>query len=594
MGELDAFTVDPGIDAGRIKPDVGNVGIRVVGDYVFCLGHDRPGFKAWILPNDYVQIAQTFEATAPFLTFAPRTRPPREALPVGFHWEASVLIDGVVVSVRKLEGKGPTDWITWTVDVIALMGDGDHDIGFRLSLRADDVVTDPFLELEIPAFYIDGVELATLAPVAVRNCVPDATAGAPAFVPVDASSFIDFDVYSYPASGAVSVDVVIDGDIAIIGGAIQTGFEGSVTSIAHGVHAHVRPVVPFESGATVAVSVEASTLTESGTGAWTFHVRDTVAPTLSGVVARAPRTLRVTWSEDVVASSPTGEGDALDPERYVLAPILDGDAPAVTPTAIAVASVDGSSRIFDVTTDIELTSAAPYTLSAINVADAEGNAIVNALDFFAFELPRPTRRRFDLYRALPLANRQADVTKDLRRFIACLQEVTDLVLYGIDEWTSILDVDTASEPFLDAMLADLGNPFPFVLEEADKRRLLLVLVDMYRQKGTGPGIISVVRFFLGLTVTIETFIGDSDMQLGIALLGVNWILGPGDSRALYSFRVVSAIALTDEQRKKVSAIANYMKPAHTHMVEVREPETPVIIDHISLGESRLGVNWLLH
>ncbi len=36
---------------------------------------------------------------------------------------------------------------------------------------------------------------------------------------------------------------------------------------------------------------------------------------------------------------------------------------------------------------------------------------------------------------------------------------------------------------VDAMLADLGNPFRFELGELQKRRLASVLVDMYRQKG---------------------------------------------------------------------------------------------------------------
>ena len=81
-----------------------------------------------------------------------------------------------------------------------------------------------------------------------------------------------------------------------------------------------------------------------------------------------------------------------------------------------------------------------------------------------------------------------------------------------------LGADLAAERFLDLMLQDLGNPFPFDLSAADKRRLLNVLVAIYREKGTAVGIKNVIRFFLGLEVDIITYTGEG-LVLGESLLG---------------------------------------------------------------------------
>ena len=112
----------------------------------------------------------------------------------------------------------------------------------------------------------------------------------------------------------------------------------------------------------------------------------------------------------------------------------------------------------------------------------------NAAEFTGFLPVRPVGRRFDLYQLLPTLNRREDETGDLRRFLACLQEVTDLVVHDVDRFTDVFDPDLAPEAFIDAMLLDLGNPFPFDLSPVDKRRLLNVLVAIYREKGTAVGI----------------------------------------------------------------------------------------------------------
>jgi phage tail-like protein len=290
----------------------------------------------------------------------------------------------------------------------------------------------------------------------------------------------------------------------------------------------------------------------------------------------------------------------------------------------------------------------------------------------------PAERLFDLWKMIPLINRQEDDagTQELRGFVRCLQEIVDLKLTEIDRWTEIIDPDTAPEEYLDAMLMDLGNPFRFDLTETDKRRLIGVLMDMYRQKGTAIGIVNVIRFFLGLeaivlayldeetwvldesvlvedetvqsgtdgvitastryfasatatfstasiggyiTVSGSALVNDGEYEIvgyvdpiTVVLGGTSTLadeasliwedtafpctLGPGDSWGRFAFEIdVRPLTLTDEQRDAITEIANYMKPAHTHLNRIVEAETPVVYDHLELGISELGGDeWDLH
>jgi hypothetical protein len=143
------------------------------------------------------------------------------------------------------------------------------------------------------------------------------------------------------------------------------------------------------------------------------------------------------------------------------------------------------------------------------------------------------------------------------------------------------------------MLLDLGNPFPFDLSVVDRRRLLNVLVAIYREKGTAAGIKNAIRFFLGIEVDIVSYAGEG-LVLGESLLGEDWVLGPSGAFAAYSFEVVVPRALASEERRRLRAIVDYMKPAHTHLARIVEPEIPEIIDHLELGLSELGETWMLH
>lgn len=599
--ELDAFSADPGADAGRIEPRAADVGIRLDGSWLFCLGHDAPGFTALLKPGDYAEISQTGDFTGfKVLTFQPRTRAPATT-PLGYSWIASILIDGVIVSQRTIgSGQTPNDWAAWIVN-ISKVSAGNHALAFRLTFSGPALPpapASPLIEAEVPAFYVEKIALVTATGPLILNQIPDPGAGthqAP-------STPIDFDIVDLGANGidTATINVTINSIAAIVNGVAQTGYSATITSIGDTAHVRMTPNAPYDSASTVHVSVAAQTLSthiplNPNPTTWNFIVADNIPPVIADATARDTKTIRVTWNEAVLAATAFGANDALNPARYALRPTVPvgGIIAAVTPNVLSVSPL--SSTQFDLTTDIDCSPGVQYALTAEGVNDLSGNNTITVADFTGFSYPDPEGRDFDLLKWLPLMNRQEDLvgSQDLRRFVSCLQEIARLLLWDIDRWSTILDVDIAPEAFVDAMLAELGNPFPFALSLTDKRRLAHILIAIYQQKGTPDGIVDTVRFFMGLDITITAYDGEG-LILGLSQLGVDWILGPGTSFARYSFRIVAQIILSATQLAQLTFLANYMKPAHTHLIEVVQPFPPPVYDPIELGVSRLGDDWLLH
>ena len=117
---------------------------------------------------------------------------------------------------------------------------------------------------------------------------------------------------------------------------------------------------------------------------------------------------------------------------------------------------------------------------------------------------------------------------------------------------------------------------------------------------------NVIRFFLGIEVMCDEYIDTDVWLLGESELGQvsppaptteagGCVLGPGSVFNLYAFTLVVAEILTQDQRDRITEIVEYMKPAHTHFMGIVEPGTlPAEPDHVELGLSELGYNWLLH
>jgi phage tail-like protein len=583
---LTAWTRELGSTQGRLMPQGF---VPPEGTFALVLGRDLPGLTQRIVAGDFVEVSQAGDfGGASFVRFHARTRPPT-ALPAGVSWKASVRVDGVEQVSTLLTPGNTRDRTDLAANVSKLTG--DHALAFRLELLGG---SPDAVEVELPAFYVDALLLdPTPSRPAVLNRAPE-----PNDVAVPIGAVVAFDLVDVGPDGidAAATQVFVGGVLAFAGGVFQPGFDGpgsSATSPASDTLRFViAPTTPFTSLAHVVVHIV--TQTEGGAftldTAWAFDCQDLTAPRVVGAQARELQRVRVSFDERVKQATGTDGDDALNPANYAITRL---SAPAVDVEVVSVESATMSA--IDLLTDLPLTPAASYRVDVSGVADAFGNAIAadNTASFTGFVPARPANRAFDLYELLPELNRREDDTGDLRNFLACIQEVSDLLLSDVDAFTDILDPDLAPESVLDLMLAELGDPFPFDLSIDDKRRLINVLVAIYREKGTSVGITNAIRFFLSLEVDITSYSGEA-LVLGESLLGEDWVLGPSSAFAAYSFEISAPRTLTDEERTRLDEIVDYMKPAHTHFVRLVEPMPPEVIDDVELGESLLGDTWILH
>ncbi len=409
------------------------------------------------------------------------------------------------------------------------------------------------MTIELPSLHVDDVVVVT-APTRLVLINRDPGSDE-ADVPLNWT--IGLEVVDIGTDGVdlAATQVRIDGTLAFDGGVLP-GYDGTraqVAQTADTLRIVLDPAVPFESQANIEIRVvsRANGGVHTLDQTYTFTAEDKTAPRVLAAQATSATTVKIEFDEDI---------DIINIEGFSFTPL---DAPAVS---IAPLDSLADSNMVTVTLDTEMTPDARYRVTVSGVTDASDNPISPPYDstvFTGYRLAHPLNRRFDLWSMLPKHNRRADVTGDLRRFIACLQEVTDLLLAEVDQFSDIFDLERAPERFLDLILRDLGNPFPFDLDVLGKRRLASVLEEMYRQKGTAIGVKNAIRFFLGLEVEILPFAADT-------------------------------LILGETQRKQLRAVVDYLKPAHTHFVDLLEPTPPITYDHWELGVSEVGWTTDLH
>ena len=442
--------------------------------------------------------------------------------------------------------------------------------------------------VELPGLYADNVAaiVAVERPLLVNRDPGPGETGVPL------EWFVALEVVDPGPDGVdrAATRVWMDGVLAFDGGAVpevQPGFDGpraEVVETADTLRVVLDPATPFASEAAVAVRVVSATT--GGAHAldetYSFTAEDRTAPTVVAAQATAQRVVQIGFDEEVLVTDPAG---------FAFKPL---SFPAVPLTAI---SATAAGSVVSLVLDGEMTPDVLHEVAVTGVSDLLGNPVGAPNDravFAGFRPPRPAARRFDLWTMLPRHNRRSDATGDLRRFIACLQEVADLLLAEADRYPDVFDLERAPEDFLDLILRDLGDPFPFDLDGLGKRRLASVLVEMYRQKGTAAGIENAIRFFLGIDITAITPFTGTTLILGESELGVDWELGPSDRFARYAFNVEVDEPLADTERRQIRAIVDYLKPAHTHFVDLVEPGIPPVFDHWELGISELGLTTDLH
>lgn len=591
------------------------------------------GTAFWVFRDGLTPTTGTF-FPAVFLRARAKLRAVREAMPLDTRWKLSLVVGGTEVWSRGLSsanGAGDDSRDQEVVDAAALIRGAAQPSGVTVAWRLEltGSATDE-VEAELPAAYLDAIVLDASEEPIVYNRLPEPGqtnvmgSGTGSWVADPGAARVRFDftvptvapfadLNAAPVTAVYTMNVYVNGVLACSNATgpfvDHNGYQTTVTDLHSGrtarfevLYANGFPHPAYPPGYEVVVRLEVLAAGTVLDQSWSFFTEDLLAPVLLAAQAQDALTVRVTASEDLLAASAAGGNDALNPANWTVelrsTSLADG-LPAVTPEVLSVASVAGSS-VFDLVLDRELTRGALYAAVAGPLADLSFSANLmappgNEALFTGFQPPWPAGRSFDLLSLLPDVNVGEDETEDLHRFVACLQEVTDLLLAEVDRWPDILDPDVAPRAFLQLMLRDLGNPFSFALSEADERRLLQVLVPIYQLKGTDPGIINAVRFFVGLEVAIVVPAFDGVWVLGESELGVETYLGSDDLYDRLSFWVQSPVALTDEQRLRIRGIVEYMKRAETHFRGFIEPAPPPPLpDHWELGLSLLGVETTLH
>src|SRR5262245_4737600 len=81
------------------------------------------------------------------------------------------------------------------------------------------------------------------------------------------------------------------------------------------------------------------------------------------------------------------------------------------------------------------------------------------------------------------------------RFISIFQDQFCQLLNDAQNLGLIIDADVTDERYLDLLISNLGFDLNIFLSVDKKRKLVKVVVQIYQQKGTKPGIENVIRQF---------------------------------------------------------------------------------------------------
>ena len=530
-----------------------------------------------------------------------RIRPPA-AIPAGCAWTLQVLVDGYAHAVVPIP-VGPVRVLADVAANVGVIGGGAHTVAFRLAFSGGSAT----YAAELPGVVVDAlIEDGTVATPGVFNRSPE-----PGETFIALADTLAFDLYDTEGNTIDTSRTVVsvNGVVVFTGGAFVAAWTGSSTTTLSPMNAVRFSLVPgagLSPMSVYTVRVQSAVVGGPANGldtSWSFTTVDTTAPTVLSATALDPSTVLVMFSKPVLEESPTGTADALNPAHYTVT--LTSGAPAVTPqVANVVAGATGSSALLTMTDPLTANAVYQLTVGA-SVTDTLGNLLAgapgNSASFVWLGCPVPIGRDpQSLWNLLPQGARTADDqgTGHLRRFISCLQSVYNERVCDVDAWASILDPDTAPAPFVQAMLADLGDPFgqfSDALSLVEQRELVKLLVPLYGLKGTDAGMINAIQLFVGVTVTITCPSWQGKWKLGVAHLGADTLLGSSAIRDLYTFYVVSPVSLTAAQVTAIETLVAIMRRAPCHLGGILQPAAPPITPNgWELGLSKLGTQTTLH
>ena len=162
---------------------------------------------------------------------------------------------------------------------------------------------------------------------------------------------------------------------------------------------------------------------------------------------------------------------------------------------------------------------------------------------------------FDLFDFLPLVYRQVDAADgSFQAFVWGFNQIWGNLLTAVESIPgTILDPNTT--PLLDQLAAQRGNPFQ-CLSDTQLRKVIPDLIYIYQRRGSVQGIISAVRFILGINISITQDFS-FNWKLGTGILGFSTVM---TSRTDRVFQVMITSGLTPDIQVQITAIIQFMKP----------------------------------
>jgi phage tail-like protein len=176
------------------------------------------------------------------------------------------------------------------------------------------------------------------------------------------------------------------------------------------------------------------------------------------------------------------------------------------------------------------------------------------------------------------------------RVLAATGAVLDGLAADVDAFATLQDYLACDAKYLPYLAQKLGWALDTASPEALQRKMVGLVVPMYRERGTTQGIVDLLNLLLGIVVTIDEPWADG-WRLGSGALGDSATLAPAPpdveytSPLPYTFYVRFPRALTSAERAAARALITFARRADTHpvLVEPQPQPTPWV-----LGRSRIG------
>jgi phage tail-like protein len=228
------------------------------------------------------------------------------------------------------------------------------------------------------------------------------------------------------------------------------------------------------------------------------------------------------------------------------------------------------------------------------------NLSVDSLIVYECKNPRVALDTLYMYNLLPEVYREADSTQGLPLKIMFQQVLgtrLNTIVANIQDFPLLVSYEYCPSYVLDHLLYNVGNPFPvYQLNDISKRKLIALLISIYKAKGTYNGILLAVQAVTGLSITITVPWLDDSWTLGfVDELGVTTHVNAlRNDRYNYTFIVHIPTSISSDLENLVRLVINYMKPLYTHYIIAPPAGAPPVINHWELGLSELGYNTFLH